>query len=147
MRFCLPDMANRGELERALESTSTGGRWRNADSALFVVSCSLFLKQFTDVAETANCSTVWQLSENYGCRSPERFASAWPELIIACDARGVTSSWQQPACAAYIGSLPTHSGYRQTDRRTDITTGLYIASFAFTGKKMLAQINVATLFL
>jgi len=42
--------------------------------------------------------------------------SAWPELIIACDVRGRV--------------------LLQTDRqkdKTDITTGLHIASFAFTG--------------
>jgi len=46
------------------------------------------------------------------CRSPGSFASAWPELIIACDVRG--------------------RGLLQTDR-TDITTRLHVASFAFTG--------------
>jgi len=66
---------------------------------------------------------------------PERFASIWPELIIAYDVRGHGEwlhhcSWLplQLACTAY--ALPTHSNYRQ---RSDITTGLHIASFAFTG--------------
>jgi len=38
-------------------------------------------------------------------------------------------SWPplQQASAAYM-----HSDYEQTDRRTDITTGLHIASFTFT---------------
>jgi len=31
-----------------------------------------------------------------------------------------------------IKTLNTHSDYRQTERRTDITTGLHIAPFAFT---------------
>jgi len=47
--------------------------------------------------------------------SMARHGEAWPEeLIIACDMRS----------EAY---------YRQTDRMTDITTELHIASFAFTG--------------
>jgi len=47
------------------------------------------------------------------CWSPESFASVWPELIIIYDVR--------------------ERGLLQTDRRTDITTGLHIASFVFTG--------------
>jgi len=47
------------------------------------------------------------------CRSPGSFASAWPDLIIACGVR--------------------ERGLLQTDRKTDTTTGLHIASFAFIG--------------
>jgi len=43
---------------------------------------------------------------------PGSFASTWPELIIACDVRG--------------------HDLLQTDMRTDITTGLHIASDAFS---------------
>jgi len=71
------------------------------------------------------------------CRLSERFASAWPELIIACAARERGEwlhrcSWQprQLACAAY--RLYSHAFGLQTDRRTDITVWLHIASFAFT---------------
>jgi len=46
-------------------------------------------------------------------RSMGSFASAWLELITACDVRG--------------------HGLLQTDRRTDITTGLHTVSFTFTG--------------
>jgi len=74
------------------------------------------------------------------CRLPESFPSAWPELIIACDVKGRGEwrhrcSWRllQLACAAYRLTYSKHSDYRQTDRRTDITTGSHIASFAFIG--------------
>jgi len=56
------------------------------------------------------------------CQSLESFASAWPELIIACDVRG--------------------RGLLQTDGQTDITTALHTASSAFTGvnaKKTIIQ--------
>jgi len=74
-------------------------------------------------------------------RLPERFASAWPELIIACDVRGRGEwlhrcSWLplQLACAAYrLFAHAFNAFWLQTDRRTGITTGLHIAPFAFTG--------------
>jgi len=44
-------------------------------------------------------------------------------------AAGHHRSWP----AQPTGSLATHSNDRQTDRRTDITTGLNIVFFAFTG--------------
>jgi len=81
----------------------------------------------------------FSLTTKTRCWLPERFASAWPKLIIACDVRGRGEwlhrcSW--PPLVRPIGSLlahSMHSDYRQTDRRTDITTGIHIASFAFTG--------------
>jgi len=58
------------------------------------------------------------------CLSAERFASAWPELIIACDVRGRGKwlhrcSWspQQLACAAY--RLFAHAFRLQTYRQTE----------------------------
>jgi len=77
--------------------------------------------------------------------SDDRFGVR-PELIIACDVRGHGErlhrcSWPplQLARAAY--RLFAHAFHvpciliteRQTDRRTDITTGLHTVSFAFTG--------------
>jgi len=67
------------------------------------------------------------------CRLPERFASAWPELIIACDVRrhGEWLHWcswlpLQLACAAYRLSARAFNAFRlQTDRETDVTTGLH----------------------
>jgi len=60
---------------------------------------------------------------------------------IACDVRGRGEwlhrcSWPplQLACAAYRHFAHAfHAFLLQTDRRTDITTWLHIASFAFTG--------------
>jgi len=59
------------------------------------------------------------------CRFSERFASAWPELIIACDVRGRGEwlhgcSWPplQLACAAYGVFAHAFLAFRlQTDRR------------------------------
>jgi len=71
------------------------------------------------------------------CRLSERFASAWPELIITCNARGHCEwlhrcSWPplQLACAAY--RLFAHAFRLQTDRKTDITTWLHIAQKTIT---------------
>jgi len=47
--------------------------------------------------------------------TPGRFASAWPELIIACDVTGVVYC-------------------RQTDRRTDVTTGYILRHWRRTQK-------------
>jgi len=53
------------------------------------------------------------------------FASAWPERIIACDVKGVASGCTSAVGRHYswparlIGSLSTHSDYRQTDRQKD----------------------------
>jgi len=61
------------------------------------------------------------------CRLAKRFASAWPELIIACDVRGRgewlhRSSWPplQLACAAY--RLFAHAFRLQPARQTDTQT-------------------------
>jgi len=72
------------------------------------------------------------------CGLPERFASAWPELIIACDVRGRGEwlhrcSWPplQLAYAAYKLFADAFQACRlQTDRKTDITTWLHMAPFA-----------------
>jgi len=78
----------------------------------------------------------------------DRFASAWPELIIACDVRG-RNEWLhccrwpplQLACAAY--RLFAHAFRLQTD----LTTGLHIASFAFTGgRRKKHKIKVVQIF-
>jgi len=83
----------------------------------------------------------WQSAK---CQLLERFASAWPKLIIASHVKGHGKllhrcSWPplQLACAAY--RLFAHAFQLQRDRMTDITTVLHIASFAFTAanaKKM-----------
>jgi len=64
------------------------------------------------------------------CRLPERFASAWPELIIACDVRGRGEwlhrcSWPplQLACAACRLFAHTFHEFRlQTDRQKNRQT-------------------------
>jgi len=71
------------------------------------------------------------------CWLPERFASAWSDLIIAFDVRG-RGEWLhrcplQLACVAYrLFARAFHALRLQTDRRTDITSVLRNASFAFT---------------
>jgi len=69
---------------------------------------------------------------NTRCRSPGSFASAWPELIIAYEVRKRGEAWPKLMLACDVSGRGI-GYYRQTDRRTDITTWLHIASFAFTG--------------
>jgi len=71
-------------------------------------------------------------------RLTERFASASPELITTCDVRGHGKwlhrcSWLPLWLAGVAYRLFAHAFRLQADRRTDITTELHTASFAFTG--------------
>jgi len=63
------------------------------------------------ISDAVTARRLWKI-KNTRCQPQGSSAPAWPE-IIACDVRG--------------------RGLLQTDRRTYITTGIYIASFAFTG--------------
>jgi len=63
------------------------------------------------------------------CWSLGSSASPWPELIIAYDVSRLDDEWPELIIACDVGGC----GLLHTDRRTDITTGLHIASFAFTG--------------
>jgi len=82
------------------------------------------------------------------CHLTNKLDACHQKKICACVARANNSSRHQEAwlhrcswpplqltCAAYklFVTHSMHSNYRQTKRRTDITTELHILSFAFTG--------------
>jgi len=50
------------------------------------------------------------------CRLPEKFASAWPELIIACDVKG---AWRVAAPLQLVATAVSLGGLLQTDRQKD----------------------------
>jgi len=62
-------------------------------------------------------SVIWYIVKTW-CRLPERFASVWPELIIACDVRGAWRLQKIPfICSFWCGCIlfPLYRRFLQSE--------------------------------